>query len=358
MSNHLTDFVNTIRRNCDISDSQSVGLYSICGLALRLRDLYKWEKDLPPWIEKDSSQISGWIDQKEQLWETIAEDEFSPLPLLGKTYDCFDTIGINEALSPHDLFYGAGYAHSLKPAFFLCRIKKRQTIDNVAVLMLGKELARDLLTIPALHQDGCIIFRREAAKIFLWDQMAYLKKSGRPALLYALKHCGLPDARPKTRRKYLDAILDVQAQTYIYHEIGELKENVFRLDIWRKLISQFPQTPIELLARAVKDLLADTHPSGTLCQIIKKKNSAAIGFYAAFIDGIAKVLFPEIRSAFEHFESHSDWQKIEQARCKGLSTAKQYAQDMIALYQKGRERNDMAWTKNQIQKKLIDPHLR
>ena len=39
-----------VLHNCTISDSHHAGLYSICGLALRLRDLYKWEKGLDPWV--------------------------------------------------------------------------------------------------------------------------------------------------------------------------------------------------------------------------------------------------------------------------------------------------------------------
>ena len=45
-----------VLRNCEISDARHAGLFSICGLALRLRDLYKWEKGLDPWVEKDSSR--------------------------------------------------------------------------------------------------------------------------------------------------------------------------------------------------------------------------------------------------------------------------------------------------------------
>ena len=35
-----------VLRNCHISYARHAGLYSICGLALRLRDLYKWEMGL------------------------------------------------------------------------------------------------------------------------------------------------------------------------------------------------------------------------------------------------------------------------------------------------------------------------
>ncbi len=357
MSKELDHFITAVRRNCDISDSLSVGLYSICGLALRLRDLYRWEHNLKPWIEKNSAQISGWIDHKEHLWETLNHEDFKPLKLFEKTYDPFDTAGINQVLSGLGLFYGAGYAHALKPTFFVCEIEEKQQIKDRQVIILNKELARDLLTLPALHQDHSIIIRKHAAKIVLWDQMMYLKKSGRTALDYALKKCGLPDSKPETRKKHLDTILSVQAQTYIYHEIGELCEDVFHTDTWRNLISQFAQTPVELLARTVKDLLADTHPSGTLSHIIETKSLPGIGFYAAFIDGMAKTLFPELLSAFHKFIPKEDWERIEAARVSCFTRACRYAEDMMDIYHKGRKKDGMDWVQTQIHEKMIQPHL-
>ena len=71
--------------NCDITDAQHAGLYSTCGLALRLRDLYKWEHRLNPWEEKDSSEILDWIGEKEALWEKLAEAKFRANPMIHLT---------------------------------------------------------------------------------------------------------------------------------------------------------------------------------------------------------------------------------------------------------------------------------
>ena len=64
----VEDITRQVQNNCDTSDAQHAGLYSTCGLALRLRDLYKWENRLNPWEEKDTSQILDWIGDKEQTW--------------------------------------------------------------------------------------------------------------------------------------------------------------------------------------------------------------------------------------------------------------------------------------------------
>lgn len=280
-----------------------------------------------------------------------------PLPLFDRHYDPFDTRAINQALSSLDLFYGAGYAHSLKPTFFLARIKETRYLDNIPILILERELIRDLLTLPALNQEGAVLVRRDAARLFLWDQMVYLKKSGQRFLLFALKQCGLPDTSLKSRKLHFESILSVQEQTYIHHEIGEIKDRVFDHQIFREIISEFPHTPVELLARTVKDLLADTMAQGTLDHIISTKNAAGLGFYAAFQEGLFRPLFPQLRHAFEKFASDQAWEGIEGARQQGFFTARQYARDLIDIFCHAREKDSMDQAAEKIHQTLVKPLL-
>ena len=67
----LDSIRDQILQNCAISDSQNSGLYSICGLALQLRDLYKWEKGLDPWVEEDSAKVLTWIGEKEDTFNSL-----------------------------------------------------------------------------------------------------------------------------------------------------------------------------------------------------------------------------------------------------------------------------------------------
>ena len=180
-----------VLHNCRISDAQHAGIYSICGLAMRLRDLFKWQHALAPWVEKESSQVLDWIGRQEALWETLMEEAYSPIILDGRHYDPFDTTGINLHLNPEGLFYGAGYAHSMKPSFLLATVEKSQRLKGYDVLLLGREHARDLLTLPAFVQDGRVIIRGDAARMYLWDQILYIRDSKRPALHHALKRLGI-----------------------------------------------------------------------------------------------------------------------------------------------------------------------
>ena len=202
MTSDLDRLIRQVRRNCDISDARHAGMFSICGLALRLRDLFKWEKGLAPWEEGDPAEVLEWIGVREDRWETLAGSDFANLPLTGMRFDPFDTAGLNRVLEPQGLYYGAGYARGLKPTFFLAVIDSRRQIDRGTIYGLGRELARDLLTLPAMSQGSAILMRDEAARLFLWDQIAYASPSGRKALAAALDACGLSDHRPGALKQH------------------------------------------------------------------------------------------------------------------------------------------------------------
>jgi hypothetical protein len=351
----LDSIVSQVLRNCRISDSRHAGFYSVCGLALRLRDLYKWEKGLEPWVEKESSEVLEWIGDKEETWNELAEKDFDDLTVFGNAYHPFDVEGINAVLEPHGLFYGAGYVYSLNPTFFLAILEEKRQVDGITVYLLGHELARDLFTVPALSQDNCIVLRKESAKLFLWDRIFFIRKSGRYALRYGLENYGLKEQDTKALRKSLARISAAEMQTYMYHELGEIKDTVFARDTWRGIVAAFPYTPIELLARTVKDLLADTNQYGTLQYIVREHRTASLAFYVAFLDGLRKELFPEMVEAFREFTKTHNWKVIEQATTSGHKTARRYAKAIGDLYKEGKEKRGLQWSKTQIEKQLLEP---
>ena len=349
----IDDIARQVRANCDISDAQHAGLYSICGLALRLRDLFKWEHRLPPWVEKDSSEILEWIGTREDKWEKLADNTHVGLQINGRTFDVFDSRGVNTVLEPFRYYYGAGYALSLKPTFLLAHIENKVQVEGHTVYFLGQELARDLLTLPAMSQDSEIVLRREAARLYLWDKISYIKKSGRPALKFGLFHCGLDNPSVNELRQNLDKILEIQSQTYIHHEIGEREDTIFNRGTWREIIAAYPHTPVELSARAVKDLLADTGPKGSLQDIILRRDTAALGFYSAFFDGLCKEFFPELAVAFQLFTTSGDWQVIGEAVVVGRRTARTHAETMMAVFKEGQNRKDPQWAAEEIENRLL-----
>jgi hypothetical protein len=338
----LDRLIQQIQRNCDISDARHSGVFSICGLALRLRDLYKWERGLAPWEEGDPAAVLEWIGAREAYWETLADSELNALAVNGRTVDPFDSEAVNAALASHRLYYGAGYARGLKPTFFLAAVEADQEIEGCRVYRLGRELARDLQTLPALSQSGTILLRRPSAASLLWDQIAYIAPSGQKALDAALAACGIADRRPSELRRRWDALVQVQERMHLHHELGEIREGDFQRERWQAIIAAFPLTRIELLARHIKDLLADTHPLGPLCHFGRTRDTAGIGLYLAFTDRLTRNLFTELAPAADAVLRIGDWTVLAQAVAAGRSAAKRHADMLVGAYDDAESRGNLA----------------
>ena len=346
-------FILQVRHNSDISDARHAGLYSICGLAMRLRDLYKWEHRLPPWQEGDASDVLEWIGNKEALWDTLLDAEYESLSLNGQRVDPFATQIINSILKPQNLFFGAGYAHSLKPTFLLAKIDKTEIIEGHTVWQLGREFARDLLTLPAFSQENQVVLRKEAGHMYLWDQMAYINKSGRWPLEFALRACGLPDSSGDTIRRNLETIWKVQKRLYIRHEVGEIEERVFDLAVWRQMLADYPHTPVELLIRGLKDLLADTGPHGALSDLIQHQDCAGLGLYIAFGANFTRQLSHPLTCAFDAFTQDTNWRRISDAAQTIRETVLRYAKQVILIYETGRRSGETQQARRDIETRMF-----
>lgn len=351
----LDRLIRQVRRNCDISDARHAGMFSICGLALRLRDLFKWEKGLAPWEEGEPAEVLEWIGVREARWETLAGSDFTNLPLTGTRFDPFDTAGLNRVLEPQGLYYGAGYARGLKPTFFLAVIDSRRQIGGGTIYGLGRELARDLLTLPAMSQGSAILMRDEAARLFLWDQIAYASPSGRKALAAALDACGLSDHRPGALKHHLGRLLEVQRTIHLHHELGEVHDSAFDRRLWQEMIAAFPATRVEFLVRHLKDFLADTSPSGTLPYICRMRDKAALAFYVVFSDSMSKALWLPVFESFDDCLRTGAWESVENAVAAARGDAVHMAERIMSVFRDGRDRNDLAQTQILIDQTLSRP---
>jgi Family of unknown function (DUF6866) N-terminal domain/Family of unknown function (DUF6866) C-terminal domain len=351
----IASLTRQVRRNCTLSDARFAGHYSVCGLVMRLRDLYKWEHSLAPYEEHEASQVLDWIGRKETEWEALQESEFDDLVIDGRRIDPFDTLKINRLVEPLNLFYGAGYAHSLKPSFLLAAIDSKSAINGHPVVLLDKEMARDLLTLPAFTQDDTIVVRQSAAGLYVWDRMLYLNQSGRPFFRFALSACGIAERDFGSLRRCLPAVTQALHESFLHHEIGELSDRCFSRDIWRDIIAALPHTPTELLVRTVKDILADTGPKGTLRHIGKNQQTAALGFYAAFLDGLGKKLFPEIRAAVVCFMRDGDWPPVAAMVSNVHQKAETMAHTIIDLFMDGTRHHNPAWVNEALNRMYIEP---
>jgi hypothetical protein len=328
----------TIQRNCDISDARDNGIYSICTLVLKLRNLYKWEQGIEPWDEPESSILLDWIETKEKFWETITDYPFQPLCINNHLFDPWDIDTVNAALSDTNLVYGAGYGRSLKAIFFLAEKSAEYSIEGCPVLILGREKVKELSSPVAMLQNETIYIRKEQLRFFFWDQIQEIRSSCKSSFHHALaQYDVLTDGQPD-REKFkaaLDTIVETELDMFVYHEVGERLQNILNSDTLKQIIGNLPGSPIEFVGRAIKDILADTHPRGMLNFIIQEKRNASLGFYVGFLDGLRKMLSPGITDAFQEFLKSGDWLLMDKARRQCLAENKRRAEqirDIAALF--------------------------
>ena len=352
-------FYHTVRHNCDVSDARDNGIYSICTLVLKLRNLYKWENGLEPWQEPDSPVLLDWIAAKEDYWEGMLDKPFLPLPIKSGTVDPFQLPEVNAYLSPDGLVYGAGYGRSMKAVFFIAEILENRVFEGCSVLLLGKEKARELSSPFAMLQDGTIYIRRESLRFFFWDQIQEINPSCRIAMQQALACYGLlGDGCSLDRAKLIDIfdrIVEEEMDIFVYHEIGESQENQLDSEMLKKIVGTFPATPLELLARAVKDILADTHAKGLLSHIIAREKKSSLGFYISFLDGMRKLLCPEINKASKRFWENGDWSLVEKARVECRKKNENIAaelQELCSRLDRGQSTDKL---KTWAEKKILAP---
>ncbi len=312
--------LKSIRHNCDISDARDNGIFSICTLVLKLRNLYKWEHGLQPWEEPDSPVLLDWIAAKEEYWATIRAEPFLPIPINGEGIDPFLLPPINRYLSVGNNIYGAGYGRSMKAVFFMAEILEDRLVDGCPTLILGKEKARELSSPFAMLQDGVIYIRKDPLRFFFWDQIQEISPSSRPAMQQAL---GIYDLMKEDctldREKLIavfDAIVEQELEIFIYHEVGESQENLLTSNVLKKIIAAYPASVLELLARSVKDVLADTHPRGLLSHIVSQEKKSSLGFYMSFLDGMRKLLCAELTEASKVFWDNGNWSLLQRAIMK------------------------------------------
>ena len=162
-------FAAQVARNCLVADAQRWGYFSLCGLLLRLRELYKREAGLEPWARVETAAVLPWVGEREAAWAPLEDAEFAPLVVGGATLDPLDEDGANRLLIPAGCLYVAGQGPGGHPLFVLGEILERRGLDDgVELFVVGRELAHDLVPVPAMCRPGRIVARRDAVRGHLW----------------------------------------------------------------------------------------------------------------------------------------------------------------------------------------------
>lgn len=302
-----------IKFNCDVSDARFWGSFSICGLLMRYRDLYRSEQGRQPWAAVTREEIGPWIQRKEGRWPDLEGEPFRDLPAGGLRCGPFDSESLNRHLLPEGLVYGAGYGMYLKPTFFLARSVSTETVEGHTVQTTDQELIRDLFTAPAMLQERTITLRREAVRAMLWDRFCPLRPGGETALEEAFAAWDIrPGQAPDTSfARDLERMVTACCRMLLHHELAESRE---ALPGWKDLLSGLQDRKAEIFLRSVQDLVADLSDDGPLRRIIAAKDAASLALFIGLPEGYRRSAAADLGKAYLRFRSDRDWPAVEAAR--------------------------------------------
>ena len=339
----IEKLIEQVKLNCNISDAGFWGYYSICGMLMRLRELYRNEHFLMPWEPVLNEDISEWISSREALWGELEDEDLRPLEFEGEIYDPFEVEELNAVLGRHGLVYGGGYGRFNKPTFFLSRLEGKREICNCRVYYIGREVCRDLSTSVAMLQGRSVFIRLEPLKSLLWDKFRELQ--GRRfggALKEAFSIYGIEAMEEPSEEIHekIETLSSEISEILLLHELGEVFESE-RPEEWLGLLSQNSDRWTDFYLRGIKDLLADTSEKGPIKFMVERRERSLLSFYIILMDGIRKELFPEIMKAFQRFVESNDWSVIEEARKAGYKRADKLMKDLLRVWKERREIGDV-----------------
>ncbi len=299
--------LSAVLENCHISDARHAGDYTLCVYLLKMREYFRWEMNLPYQATLPREELSEWITQREEHWETLAEKPFCPVPVAGKTYDAFDSEAINAALNPEGYVYSSGYGRNLKPVFFLGALDNKQQHQDYTLLASGHEFARELAAPPAMSMGKTIFIRRESLRRMIWEKIEEWRWNKPENAMQHAIGCYDFDSRPE---QSLDAMTDNEVRSVMLHEAGEVEAGQLLGSDWEKLLVAIPHSKAELMVRAVRDNLADA--LSTFPALLRDNQPASLHFYMANMSNMRKQLFPSLVSAYSQWQDSGDTRDLQQ----------------------------------------------
>ena len=288
----LESLKQAVQANCDIADARHAREMTMCNYLLAMRELFRWERGIPLAQSLPQAELGGWIARREERWNELEEADFGPLPL-GGGCDPFDNAAINAELAPLGLVYSGGIGRWGKPHFFLGELARREMRHGLDVLVSEQEHARDLFAPPAALRGGMVFLRLDALRRWLWEKTEiWGVKQADGALKAALDGYGFA----ADTKAALDRMAAQEGETLILHEIGEGLAEPLLGPVWREMLGGLSQRRAELLARAVRDNLADC--LSTLPVLIEQGAAPSLHFYFANFEGLRRGLFPRLGAAY------------------------------------------------------------
>jgi len=328
-------FVADVQDNCDIADARHAADLPLCTYLLQMREFYRWASGRPFGAPLPRDAVGSWIAEREALWEPLQDQPFRQPVVDGTAFDPFDTPAVNAALAPHGLLYGAGLAGARRPVFFVAALHGRGSRDGAEIVVGERELARGLLALPAAladeHGRPQVVLRRDAIARWCWQR--YEAYALRPDRAGALGRVVAGLGLDRDFDAALPRWVDLQAELALLHEIGELHVGRRLGPGWGEMLLALPTRRGELLARALRDQLADL--TGTLPALLERNDPLGLHAWFATYDGLREQLFPGLEDAYRAWCGGDSGGALRRACAIGRSHFEALAQALLLRHAQG-----------------------
>ena len=346
----LTDTGNlqaTVQINCHISDARFASDYTLCVYLLKMREFFRWEQNIAYGETISSETVGNWLTDREQLWENLEDSPFADLEFAGQRFDPFDSDAINQAIADHGLTYSGGYGNQAKPVFFLAETEQTIKQNGYTIHVAGREMARDLTAPPAMSLDHTIYIRRESLRRMLWERLEEWRWNKPDNAMGRAIACYNFDVDLSGA---LEQMTSNEVDILVLHEIGEIQAGEQLGERWQKMLLSLPRSRAEMLARAVRDHLADA--LSTLPALLERMHPPSLHFYFANLNGLRKVIYPALFEAYYHWVTTGQTGALETQVASGKQHWLQLAGKILDLHQ-----SSEASTANNIETLIAKNHL-
>lgn len=176
------------------------------------------------------------------------------------------------------------------------------------IIEIGREIARDILAAPAALAGDTIVLRHDAFERWLWSSAEAWGRSHEAGAMRATLQAYGYEA---DRAGALARLAREQRETLLLHELGEHAAGLALGPGWDAYFGRLEDRRGEIVARAVRDLLADCLV--TLPAIVRSRSTPTAHFWFATFGGLRRELFPQLQSAYEALRERADWAPLEAA---------------------------------------------
>ncbi len=307
---NLSEILEITSYNCDVSDAKYWGLFSVCNLLLRLRELFKVEKSLEPWDSVSNDEILPWIEKKESIWKELENADFKSFLFNGQLISPFDVKKVNPFIKKNQLVYGAGYALYMKPSFFLGTLKKYSQYKGYEIYFVGQEIIRDLFSSPGMSMDNLIFVRLSDIRTRLWDNLFMINNKKEPLANLIFDEIP-PPSKWQPPYKEFDTFVDIYSEIVMLHEVAEC--NISN-ENWKSVLSLCKDYKMEQVIRAVKDFLSDFSEEGPIKKAIEREDFRSISLYLVTIGVYQSKIFKPVFEEIKKSILNKDLASIEEFR--------------------------------------------